>query len=75
MTDADAVHQIEQAIDEECTFFDTAPNYGAEKSEELIGKAIKEKRDQVIISSKCGHQSSGEQNFEPEQLLTSVESS
>ena len=75
MTDADAVYLVEQAIDKECTFFDTAPNYGAGKSEELIGKAIKEKREQVIISSKCGHQSDGEQNFEPKQLLVSVESS
>ncbi len=75
MADADAVRLVEQAIDEECTFFDTAPNYGAGKSEELIGKAVKGKRNQVVISSKCGHHSNGEQNFEPKQLLLSVENS
>lgn len=75
MSDTDAVHLVEQAIDEGCTFFDTAPNYGAGKSEELIGKSVKGKRKQVIISSKCGHHSNGEQNFEPKQLLLSVENS
>ncbi|MFN4214751.1 aldo/keto reductase [Exiguobacterium sp.] len=75
MTDEEAIHLVKQAIDEDCTFFDTAPNYGFGKSEELIGKAIKGKRDQVVISSKGGHHSNGELNFEPEQLRLSVESS
>ncbi|WP_236636583.1 aldo/keto reductase [Exiguobacterium sp. SH0S2] len=75
MTDEEAIHLVEQAMDEDCTFFDTAPNYGAGKSEELIGKAVRGKRDQVVISSKGGHHSNGELNFEPEQLRLSVESS
>ena len=75
MTDEEAIHLVERALDEDCTFFDTAPNYGFGKSEELIGKAVKGKRDQVVISSKGGHHSNGELNFEPEQLRLSVESS
>ncbi|WP_114571931.1 aldo/keto reductase [Exiguobacterium flavidum] len=75
MTGTEAIHLIKQAMDEDCTFFDTAPNYGAGKSEELIGKAIRGKRDQVIVSSKGGHHSNGELNFDPKQLRLSVESS
>jgi len=75
MTEDEAIHLVRNAMDSGCTFFDTAPNYGAGKSEELLGKAFKGKRDQVVISSKCGHHSNGEQNFEPEKLMRSVEDS
>lgn len=75
MTDTEAIHLVEQAMDEDCTFFDTAPNYGDGRSEEIIGKAIRKNRDQIIVSSKAGHQTNGELNFEPEQLRKSVEGS
>lgn len=75
MTDEEAVYLVHQAMDMGCNFFDTAPNYGSGKSEELLGKAFKGKRDRVVISSKCGHQSNDEQSFEPEKLILSVEDS
>jgi aryl-alcohol dehydrogenase-like predicted oxidoreductase len=75
MTNDEAVYLVNKAMDSGCNFFDTAPNYGAGKSEELLGKAFKGKRDQVVISSKCGHHSNGEQNFEPDKLILSVENS
>ena len=36
------------------TFLDTADAYGPYKNEELVGKAIKGKRDQVVIATKFG---------------------
>ncbi|WP_322419701.1 aldo/keto reductase [Jeotgalibacillus haloalkalitolerans] len=75
MTDAAAIHLVSEALDTGCNFFDTAPNYGSGKSEELLGKAFKGKREQVVISSKCGHHQNGEQSFEPEKLIESVEGS
>ncbi|ARI75631.1 aldo/keto reductase [Halobacillus mangrovi] len=75
MTDDEAIHLVSEAMDAGCNFFDTAPNYGSGKSEELLGKAFKGKRDQVVISSKCGHASNGEQTFEPEKMISSVEES
>lgn len=46
---------INQAIDLGINFIDTANIYGRGRSEEFIGKAIKEKRSQVIIATKFGY--------------------
>ena len=75
MSDAEAIQLVHTAMEEGCNFFDTAPNYGGGKSETLIGRAVQGKRDQVIISSKCGHHADGGLNFEPEALRASVEGS
>ena len=52
----DAVEAIHASVDAGITTIDTAPVYGFGKSEELVGKAIKEagKRDQVQILTKYG---------------------
>jgi len=75
MDDAEGVRLVHAAIDHGCNFFDTAPNYGLGQSETILGKAVKGKREQVILSSKCGHHSNDEQNFEPDQLISSIEGS
>ncbi|OJF94560.1 aldo/keto reductase [Alkalibacterium sp. 20] len=75
MADEDAIGLVHEALDADCNFFDTAPNYGVGKSEEILGKALKGKRNQVVISSKCGHHTDDVQSFEPEKLLESVEGS
>lgn len=75
MTDEDAIRLIHNAIDRGVNFFDTAPNYGLGKSEELLGKALKGKREQVIINTKFGHDSKGKINFDPKKLRQSVEDS
>jgi aryl-alcohol dehydrogenase-like predicted oxidoreductase len=38
-----------------CKFFDTAANYGAGHSEVVLGRALKGKRDNVVIATKFGH--------------------
>lgn len=75
MTDDAAIHLVKEAVEAGCNFFDTAPNYGSGKSEELLGKAFKGNREHVVISSKCGHHQNGEQSFEPATLIESVEGS
>ncbi len=52
--DAEAVRAIHAAIDSGIDFFDTAPVYGRGHAEEVLGKAIKGRRDRVIVASKCG---------------------
>lgn len=46
-------------LDHGVTFLDTAALYGGpeSKSEELMGKALKGKRDQVVLATKFGHES------------------
>jgi aryl-alcohol dehydrogenase-like predicted oxidoreductase len=50
----DAVKAIETAIDSGITSIDTAPVYGFGLSEELVGKAIRGKRDKVQVLTKYG---------------------
>lgn len=75
MSESDAVHLVEKAIHLGCNFFDTAPNYGLGKSEEILGKALKNKRNQVVISSKYGHQDIGGVDFDPNRVEESVDKS
>ena len=52
--DADSVKAIQAAIDEGITLIDTAPAYGWGHSEVIVGKAIKGRRDKVVVSTKGG---------------------
>ena len=52
----DAIHK---AIDLGCNFFDTADVYGWGHSEELLGKAVKGKRDHLIIAPNKNSRVSG----------------
>ena len=45
---------VDAAIEEGINFFDTADVYGGVKSEELLGKALGSRRDDVIIATKYG---------------------
>lgn len=45
---------LQAALDRGVTFLDTATLYGGGRNEELVGKAIKGRRDDVILASKCG---------------------
>ena len=52
--DAESVAAIQRAIALGMNFIDTAPAYGLGHSEEIVGKAIKGRRDQVVLATKCG---------------------
>lgn len=49
--EADAIKLLNTAVDKGINFFDTAHLYG--KSEEIMGKAFKGRRHEVIIGTKC----------------------
>ncbi len=52
--DEKAVAAIRKAIDVGMFFLDTAAIYGFGHSEEIVGKAIEGRRDEVILATKCG---------------------
>jgi aryl-alcohol dehydrogenase-like predicted oxidoreductase len=52
--DGAAVRAIHRAIDEGITLIDTAPTYGMGHSERVVGEAIRGRRDEVLIATKCG---------------------
>lgn len=52
MTQADADHLFNTALDEGINYIDTSPEYIG--SEELIGKAICNRRSEYVLATKCG---------------------
>lgn len=49
-----SIAAIQASIDEGVTLIDTAPAYGMGRSEEIVGLAIKGRRDKVVLATKCG---------------------
>lgn len=52
--EADSISAINAALDAGITLIDTAPIYGQGVSEEIVGKALKGRRGEAIIATKCG---------------------
>ncbi len=52
--DAESIATIHRAIEMGITYFDTADMYGPHTNEELLGRALKGKRDKVFIATKFG---------------------
>ena len=50
----EAAEAIDACFDASVTAIDTAPAYGNGKAEEIIGKALKGRREKIIIATKCG---------------------
>ncbi|MGC1816571.1 MAG: aldo/keto reductase [Casimicrobiaceae bacterium] len=78
--DAEATATIHRAIDLGITFFDTADMYGGGRNEELLGKAIRGRRTQVIIATKFGNERNPDGTFKgangkPEYLRRCCEAS
>ena len=52
--EGESIATLHRAIELGCNFFDTAEVYGPFTNEELLGRAFKGRRDQVVIASKFG---------------------
>jgi len=52
--DRESIAAIQQALDSGVNLIDTAAIYGLGHSEEIVGKAIQGRRDDVVLATKCG---------------------
>jgi len=53
--ETESIATLHHAIDKGITFFDTANAYGMGKNEELLGRALANRRNEVVIATKFGH--------------------
>jgi aryl-alcohol dehydrogenase-like predicted oxidoreductase len=79
--EGESIATLHRAIELGCTFFDTAEAYGPFKNEELLGRALKGRRDEVVIATKFGFRIEGgrqvgaERDSRPERIREAVEGS
>jgi len=74
--DLESLHALQSAYEVGVNFFDTSDFYGFGHSERLIGKALKEVRQKVIIASKVGMlDAKGSQDFSPKHIQSALEAS
>jgi len=52
----EAIEVIHRSLDMGCTFLDTADMYGPFTNEQLVGKAIAGRRDEVVLATKFGNE-------------------
>jgi aryl-alcohol dehydrogenase-like predicted oxidoreductase len=53
--DDESIATIHAALDAGLTFLDTADMYGVGRNEELVGRAIRDRRSQVVLATKFGN--------------------
>lgn len=53
--DSESIATIHHSLDRGVTFLDTADMYGSGSNEELVGKAIRDRRDEVFLATKFGN--------------------
>jgi aryl-alcohol dehydrogenase-like predicted oxidoreductase len=52
--DRASIEAIHTALDQGINLIDTAPIYGYGHSEKIVGQAIRDRRDKVVLATKCG---------------------
>ncbi|HYQ89218.1 MAG TPA: aldo/keto reductase [Candidatus Binatia bacterium] len=78
--EAESIATIERAIDLGVTLFDTADMYGPFKNEILLGRAIRGRRDRIVLATKFGNMRGADGSFQgvngrPEYVRSACEGS
>ena len=74
----EAQETLQTALDNGINLIDTAPIYGAGLSEERVGRALKGRRSQVLLATKCGislHDGRPDHDLHPKSIVAECENS
>ena len=67
---------VDAALESGINFFDTADVYGAGQSEEFLGRALKGRRDKVVLATKFGiKMGEGKEGARPEYIRQALDAS
>jgi len=61
---AETIRMIHRAIDAGIDFIDTADVYASGETEEIVGEALRERRDEVVLATKFGFPSAADPNHQ-----------
>lgn len=75
VTETESIRAVHQAIDHGINFFDVAPFYGDTLAEIRLGKALKNKRNSILLATKCCRYGNGIFDFSYERVLRSIDES
>lgn len=76
--DEESIRALQAAIDAGVNLIDTAPAYGAGHAEEIVGRAVRGRRDRVIVATKCGVVRTSDdflRDLKPESLSREIDDS
>jgi aryl-alcohol dehydrogenase-like predicted oxidoreductase len=59
----ESIHTIHRALELGVTHLDTADMYGAGHNEQLVGRAIADRRDEVVLATKFGNRREGDRRW------------
>lgn len=84
VSEPNAISLLRSAFDSGITFFDTADTYGVGYGEEILAKALSDRRDQIVIGTKfgydldaprTGHHKERPQNWDPDFVKAACDKS
>jgi aryl-alcohol dehydrogenase-like predicted oxidoreductase len=78
--ESDSIDVIHRALDAGCTFLDTADMYGPFTNEKLVGQAIADRRDDVVLATKFGNERGDDGSYKgvnghPDYLRKAIDAS
>jgi len=73
--EGEGIRAVHYAIDHGINYFDVAPMYGVTLAESRLGKALKGKRDQIYLATKCCRYDMDKFDFSHDRVIRSIDES